>query len=315
MKKGHFSQHHEISREIRSLMFHAVIVAVSAGVAWSLPTIARRFLSFWSQVEHEGLVLVSLEVIVAVLLIVFLNYVWRSLQNHKLANVALGAGLVSFFPLHDPSAEKKIRELKQQQSLGRALLAIGVTGKGTVVDDKAELHALLETCLEGKLLLLNPFCEEAARRAQSLSRSDVSPERFREELYDTIELIKRLRATGKAIRLKLYSDRPHLRMVILGDSLWLQHYPTGLDVRWMPEYVCQHNASHHGLYTLFYQYFSKRWENQDIPEYDFQTDELVFRTRNGSELRREPFELQQSFREFLAAADSPPLALEPSSAH
>ena len=77
-------------------------------------------------------------------------------------------------------------------------------------------------------------------------------------------------------------------MVILGDYLWLQHYHTGLDVRWMPEYVFQHNPDHHGLYTLFYQYFTKRWENQEIPEYDFQTDELVYRTRSGNELRREP---------------------------
>jgi hypothetical protein len=58
----------------------------------------------------------------------------------------------------------------------------------------------------------------------------------------------------------------------------------------MPEYVFQHNLNHHGLYTLFYQYFTKRWENQEIPEYDFQLDELVYRTRNGVELRREPFQ-------------------------
>jgi hypothetical protein len=199
--------------------------------------------------------------------------------------------LVSFFPLHDPGAGKTIRALKQQQSLGRTVLAIGVTGHGTIVEDKAELHALLETCLEAKLLLLNPFSEEAARRAKSLSHPDISPDRFRQELLETIALIKRLRAGGKVLRLKLYSDRPHLRMVILGDYLWLQHYHTGLDIRWMPEYVFQHNPSHHGLYTLFYQYFTKRWENHDIPDYDFQTDELVYRARSGSELRRESFGL------------------------
>ena len=58
----------------------------------------------------------------------------------------------------------------------------------------------------------------------------------------------------------------------------------------MPEYVFQHNPDHHGLYTLFYQYFTKRWENREIPEYDFETDELVYRAGSGSELRREPFE-------------------------
>lgn len=289
MYKGKLSQLQEFVAEISALAFHAVVVGLSAGIAWSLPSIARQFLAFWSHIEHEKILLLTIEVGVALFLIMMSNYLWRAFKDRRQAVMARGAGLVSFFPLHDPGAGRRIRELKQQQSLGRTVLAIGVTGHGTVVDDKAELHALLETCLEAKFILLNPFSEEAVRRAQSLSHPDISPDRFRQELIDTIALIKRFRVSGKVIRLKLYSDRPHLRMVILGDYLWLQHYHTGLDIRWMPEYVFQHNPDHHGLYTLFYQYFTKRWENQEIPEYDFETDELVYRARNGGELRREPF--------------------------
>lgn len=290
MYRGKLSRLQAFTTEVSALAFHAVVVGLSAGIAWSLPNIARRFLAFWSRIEQERILLLSIEVGVALLLIVISNYLWRAYKDRRQAVMARGAGLVSFFPLHDPGAGRRIRELKQQQSLGRTVLAIGVTGHGTVVDDKAEMHALLETCLEAKLILLNPFSEEAARRAQSLSHPDISSDRFRQELQDTIALIKRFRVSGKVIRLKLYSDRPHLRMVILGDYLWLQHYHTGLDVRWMPEYVFQHNPDHHGLYTLFYQYFTKRWENREIPEYDFETDELVYRARSGSELRREPFE-------------------------
>ena len=308
MHKGRLSQLQEFMTEVSALAFHAVVVMLSAGIAWSLPNIARQFLVFWSRVEHEKILLLTIEVGVAILLIVISNYLWRAHKDRRQAVMARGAGLVSFFPLHDPGAGKAIRELKQQQSFGRTVLAIGVTGHGTVVDDKAELHALLGTCLEAKLILLNPFSEEAARRAQSLSHPDISPNRFRKELQDTITLIKRFRASGKVIRLKLYSDRPHLRMVILGDYLWLQHYHTGLDIRWMPEYVFQHNLDHHGLYTLFYQYFTKRWENQEIPEYDFQTDELVYRGRNGGELRRESFGLVDS-AELMASEAS---LLEPS---
>ncbi|NWF73878.1 MAG: hypothetical protein HXY51_12665 [Nitrospirae bacterium] len=289
MHRGKLSQLKGFVTEVSALAFHAVVIGVSAGIAWSLPNIARQFLTFWSHVEQEKMLLLTIEVGVALLLIVMSNYLWRAHKDRRQAVMARGAGLFSFFPLHDPGAGKTIRELKQQQSLGRTVLAIGVTGNGTVVDGKSEVHALLETCLEAKLILLNPFSEEAARRAQSLSHPDISPDRFHQELQDTIALIKRFRVNGKVIRLKLYSDRPHLRMVILGDYLWLQHYHTGLDVRWMPEYVFQHNPDHHGLYTLFYQYFTKRWENQEIPEYDFETNELVYRTRNGAELRREPF--------------------------
>jgi hypothetical protein len=289
MHRGTLSQLKGVMAEVSALAFHAVVIGLSAGIAWSLPNIARQFLTFWSHVEQEKMLLLTIEVGVALLFIVMSNYLWRAHKDRRQAVMARGAGLVSFFPLHDPGAGKTIRELKQRQSLGRTVLAIGVTGHGTVVDGKSEVHALLETCLEAKLILLNPFSEEAARRAQSLSHPDISSDKFHQEIQDTIAVIKRFRVNGKVIRLKLYSDRPHLRMVILGDYLWLQHYHTGLDVRWMPEYVFQHNPDNHGLYTLFYQYFTKRWENREIPEYDFETDELVYRARSGSELRREPF--------------------------
>jgi len=284
----------DVGREAGMLGLHGLVVVLSAGIAWSLPNIARQFLTFWSRVEHEQVLLLVMEVCVALCLIAVSSYLWQAFQDRRQAVMARGAGLISFFSSHNPVADRAIRRLKQEQSLGRTVLAIGVTGHGTVIDDKAEIHALLETCLEAKLILLNPFSEEAVRRAQSLSHLDVTPARLRDELVETISLIKRLRAAGKVIRLKLYSDRPHVRMIILGDYLWLQHYHTGLDVRWMPEYVFQHKVDHHGLYTLFYQYFTKRWENQDIPEYDLHTNELVYRTRNGSELRREPFGLDQA---------------------
>jgi hypothetical protein len=69
----------------------------------------------------------------------------------------------------------------------------------------------------------------------------------------------------------------------------MQHYHTDLDIQEMPEYVLRHNANDPGLYTLCYQYFVQRWERTDIPEYDLDTDELVYRNKNGGEVRRERF--------------------------
>ena len=57
----------------------------------------------------------------------------------------------------------------------------------------------------------------------------------------------------------------------------------------MPEFVFRHTQKDHGLYALFYQYFLKRWESQEIPEYDLETDELVYKSAKGIEERREPF--------------------------
>lgn len=79
-------------------------------------------------------------------------------------------------------------------------------------------------------------------------------------------------------------------MVILGDYVWLQHYHADLDIQDMPEYVLRHNRKDHGLYTLYSHYFAQRWESPEIPEYDLETDELVYRGRSGKEIRRERFE-------------------------
>ena len=66
----------------------------------------------------------------------------------------------------------------------------------------------------------------------------------------------------------------------------MQHYHTDLDIQEMPEYVLRHNSKDHGLYTLCYQYFVQRWERTEIPEYDLDTDELVYRDRNGCEVKK-----------------------------
>jgi hypothetical protein len=93
--------------------------------------------------------------------------------------------------------------------------------------------------------------------------------------------------TQKNVRLKLYPDRPFLKMAILGDYIWLQHYQPGLDLQRMPRYVFKHDPNIGSLYFPFYQYFLGRWNNPDIPEYDLETDELIYRDTAGNEERRE----------------------------
>ncbi len=100
--------------------------------------------------------------------------------------------------------------------------------------------------------------------------------------------MKGLKSLQKNIRLKLRPDVPLVKLAILGDYLCLQHYPTGLNVRKMPEYVLKHDQ-HGSLFDLFYQYFVNEWFERDIPEYDLDTDELVYRDKSGNEVKREKF--------------------------
>ena len=288
---------HEFSSTFRALLrnaagsaYHIAIVALSGGIALLLPAGARYFLSFWSQVEHNKLSLIAVEMTITVLLIGGLNFLHRSVRDRALAAYATGAGLVSFFPRRARKAEQRIRQLKENQGSGRTIKVIGSSGYSTLVDQVGDLSSVLDRCLGAQILLVNPYSHATSSRIQAIGHPEYTLAGFREEVRQSIALLKRLKAMGKSVKLKLYTDPPLVKMVVLGDYLWLQHYHADLDIETMPEYVLQHNPKTHGLYTLCTHYFEQRWESPDIPEYDLETDELIYRSKTGSELRREQFE-------------------------
>ena len=59
----------------------------------------------------------------------------------------------------------------------------------------------------------------------------------------------------------------------------------------MPEYVFSHNQNSSGFYALFYQFFLNRWNDPEIPEYDFDTEALIYRDKAGNEIKRGKFNL------------------------
>lgn len=274
-------------------LYHIVVVALSAGIALSLPTVARSFLTHWSRVENNMIYLVAVEMTAAIVLLVSFNYLHRSFRDRTLAKMATGAGLTAFSPWRELSAQRRIREFKEKQGTGRTIMVIGSTGYGTFVDQEGDLYTVMDKCMGAHILLVNPYTQEATNRIDAILHPNFTLEKFRKEVRESIALLKRLKATGKAVKLKLYSDPPLVKLAILGDYLWLKHYHTDLDVQTMPEYVFQHNLNDHGLYNLFYQYFMQRWDHPEIPEYDFDTDELVYRGHKGNEIIRERFGMEK----------------------
>jgi len=291
------SKFREFFQSLAGGLYHIMVVALSAVIALSLPAGARHFLAFWSRVEDNKLSLIAVEMTTAVVLIICINYIHRSVRDRALANVAVGAGLVSFFPRRGRRAQSHIKKLKEKHGTGRTIMVIGSSGHGTFVDQVGDLSTVLKKCIGARILLVNPYSQDATTRIQAIAHPEHTIETFREEVRQSIELLKRLKAIGKAVKLKLYSDSPLIKMVILGDFLWLQHYHADLDIQTMPEYVLRHNRKDHGLYTLCAHYFVQRWENPDIPEYDLDTDELVYRANNGSEIRRACFGPPGSFED------------------
>ena len=100
---------------LTSMGSHLVVIVVSAGIAFSLPWAARHFLVFWSHVEHEKVLLLSVELAVATLMILFVNFLRRSIKDRRLAKIAAEAGLVSCFHTQGNGIRHQIAANKTQQ--------------------------------------------------------------------------------------------------------------------------------------------------------------------------------------------------------
>jgi len=273
------------------MLYHILVVGFSAALALSLPMavrfMAREFLLYWSRIGNDKAFFLSVEIILTVGFIFLFATIRKSWKDRKLSNMARAAGMVFVTPAKGFFLKRRIKKLKESQGIARDVMVISSTGFRTFTDPKGELHQVIQNCRKAKIMLLNPNSEGAIARAKGIPDPGVTPESFGEQIKKSIDFLKLLKAAQKNVRLKLYPDPPFLKMTILGDFIWLQHYQPGLDVQRMPRYVFKHDPNIGSLYFPFYQYFLGRWNNPQIPEYDLETDQLVYRDMAGNEVRRE----------------------------
>ena len=270
---------------------HIAIIAISAAIALSLPYtvgyVAQKFLVYWAFIGNEKLFMLTVEIVTAVFLIFIFNYISWIWKERRRAVMAREAGLVSLSSSRGVFARKRNRKLKEKQGIARDIMVIGSTGYRTFANSSGDLHNVVRNCREAKIMLLNPYGDGANIRAKSILDPEITPARLGEQIQESIAFLKELRSVQKGIRLKLYEHVPFLKMVISGDYIWMQHYHAGHDVQGMPEYIFKHIQSPGSLYGIFYQFFLSQWNDPDIPEYDFETDQLVYRDMSGNELKRE----------------------------
>jgi len=275
------------------ILFHLGIIAASASIALSLPTIvnfvARSLLVYWAFIGNEKVFLLSVEIALAIFLILFILYIRGNWKERKVSRMARRAGFVRETSPRNFLTRRKIRRWKEEQGFGQEVLLIGSTGFRTFVDPQGQFHSALQNCRKAKIMLLDPYGEGAKIRARTLAAPNITLESFSEQILKGIDFLKGLKAIQKNIRLKLYPDPPLFKLSILGDYLWIQHYHTALDVQAMPEFVFQRNQNPASLYIPFYQYFLTRWNHPGFPEYDLETDERIFLDPAGKEVRREKF--------------------------
>ncbi|HUJ18957.1 MAG TPA: hypothetical protein VL197_13315 [Nitrospirota bacterium] len=213
-----------------------------------------------------------------------------TIKNASRIPMAGYAGLESIWPATGFFARRRTKKLKEIECSARDIMVMGSTGFHTFVDPQGALHNVLKNCREAKVMLLDPLREGTVVRARSIPHPDVSPELFREQIIRSIDFLKGLKEAGKNVRLKLYPEAPLLKLAVLGDNLSVRFYHTGVNARNVPEYLFRQDQKNPGsLFDPFYRYFLARWSDPNIPEYDLDTDEFVYRERNGNETRREKF--------------------------
>ncbi len=287
-------------KSLWKIFFHIIIIILSASAALSLPYagrfIAQNYQKYWSLIANKELFLISTEMILAALLIVFFNHIVRTLKNWRLSSMAARAGMVAVTNMHKDIAAAgkmkrrsllKTRRFREKQGFLKDIMLLSSTGSSTFVAPDGEFHNVLKNCREAKVMLLNPFGEGAAIRARGIPEPDITPGSFTDQILNSIAFLRDLNEVHQNIRLKLLSDAPLLKLAILGDYISMRPYRAGLGTKEMPEYVFRHSNGQGSLYDIFYQFFLSRWRDSSIPEYDFNTGELVYRDASGSEVRRE----------------------------
>lgn len=282
-----------MSRNWMHMFYHVVVVTLSAATALSLPTIvsliAKDILIYWSFIGNEKIFLISVEMALAIFLIFLINYFTQTWKDRKLSNIAKAAGLIFSPPKRELFSWRRFRKLKEREGFARDIMVIGSTGFRTFVNPKGDMHNIIKNCREAKIMLLHPYSQGARVRAKSISNPEITPESFADQIKKSIAFLKELKAVQKNIKLKLYPDVPLFKLTIIGDYIWIKHYHPGLDIQMMPEYGFKYNQNPWGLYLAFHQYFIRRWDNPDIPEYDLETDELIYRDSGGNIIKREKF--------------------------
>src|SRR5262249_32757285 len=81
-----------------SLVYHVVVVVLSAAIAATLPFtftfLARRLLTYWSMIQDASVFLASTEIAVALVLVFVLSRARTNWTNRRLSKIARTAGMV-----------------------------------------------------------------------------------------------------------------------------------------------------------------------------------------------------------------------------
>ena len=275
---------------LRQILSHGALTVLAVAIAFSLPGFANYILNEWLPgVESNASLLLGTEIALAAVLALIFNLAAVAWDHRRRVLTARLASLV-----HARNADagwwarRRERALVNQLTTARDAFVLTPTGYDTLVARESVLRPVIEKAYEIRVMLVNPVGQGLRRLAESLP-PEVTILTLHTEIEATIGALSALRKYGKKVKLKFYDEEPFWKLVVLGDYIWVQHCHTGFEVSEQPEYVfaLQHTEPRHGLFVPFYMIFLNSWNDTRHPEYDFDTNELVYRDAGGRETARE----------------------------
>ncbi len=274
---------------LRQILAHGLITLLAVAIAFSLPQAAQYVLyQWWPSVEKDANLLLATEVSLASALVLLLNFVKIAWYNHQTVSMARLAAL-AYAKDANQGWLSRWREsaLIKRLPAARDVSVLTITGYDVFVGKDNRLRRALESAYEIRVMLVNPVGEGVRKRVDSLS-PDITLLSFHTQIEATIAELAVLRKMGKKITLKFYEQEPFWKLIVLGDHVWAQHCHSGFEMKHQPEYVfsLQHRNPRQGLFVPFYMHFLNQWNAPNHPEYDFETNELVYRDEAGNEFER-----------------------------
>src|SRR6059036_436975 len=281
---------HSLWSGLRQIFTHGVITALAVAIAFSLPGIANYILNeWWPEVQNNANLLLATEVGLASVLALLFNLA-KIAWDHR--QRVLTARLASLVHARNSGSgwwsRRRERALVGQLPAARDAFVLTLTGYDTFVADDSLLRGVIEKAYEIRVMLVNPVGKALQERADSLPR-EITVLTLHTEIEATIGYLSGLRKFGKMVKLKFYDDEPFWKLIAIGDYIWVQHCHSGFAVKQQPEFVfaLQHREPRHGLFIPFYMVFLNQWNDARHPEYDFDTNELVYRDASGKETGRD----------------------------
>src|SRR5262245_32210743 len=275
---------------LRQILSHGSVTVLAVAIAFSLPGFANYILNeWWPEVETNANLLLGTEIALASVLALVFNLAKIAWDHRQRVLIARLASLVHARNEDAGAlARRRERDLISQLTTARDAFILTLTGYDTLVAEDSLLRPVIDKAYEIRVMLVNPVGQGLRQRAESLP-SDVTVLTLHTEIEATIGALSALRKYGKKVKLKFYDEEPFWKLVVLGDYIWVQHCHSGFVVREQPEYVfaLQHTEPRHGLFVPFYMIFLNNWNDTRHPEYDFDSNELVYRDSGGKETGRE----------------------------